>query len=328
MPATLAKLAKDIGKFINAEYSGFVVKLTINSIKEMEKNIDEINDEDIEKIMEQVNKSFEETYLKTKTTPRKSTPKKEKEPALTYDEYIEKYENNDKVKGCQWPITRGADKGKVCGVPIPVDEDDGYTLDSYKNRRMRCKACERNVGDKPFKKSLDWFNEHATGNQVKGTPTSGHSVPENYAPVSSISGVKEGVVSPTPENFVAGQNTGNETPTKAKKKKSSPEKFKVKNIKHGKKVESYSDFKSSSPYNGSIILLRVHNDDGGRKTFGGKFSDLDDIDSELYLQGVIPLTEKDLEDLKKYEYEYEYCGQSKEENIEDLLDQLSGDESD
>jgi len=73
----------------------------------------------------------------------------------------------------------------------------------------------------------------------------GHSVPENDVPVASISGLKEGVVSPAPENFVAGQKTGNVTPTKAKKKKSSPEKFKIKNIEHGKKNEEHSDFRSS-----------------------------------------------------------------------------------
>jgi len=321
MPAVLTKLAKDIGKFVNTEYSSFVVKTVI---KELDT---EVSDEDMEKIIDKINKSFEETYLTAKSTPRKSTPKKAKQPAVTYDEYIEKYEDNETEKGCQWPITRGADKGKVCGVPMLIG-DEGYSMDDYNDCKIRCGDCSRNVGEKQFKKSKDWFREKKIGNQVKGTPTAGHSVPENDAPVAAISGVKEGVVSPTPENFVAGQNTGNETPTKAKKKKSSPEKFKVKNIKHGKKNEEFSDFRSSNPHNGSIVLLRVHNEDGGRKTFGGKFSDLEDIDSNLYLQAVVPLTDEDLEDLKKYEYEYEYCGQSKDENIEDLLAEMSGDDSD
>jgi len=321
MPVSLSKLAKDLAKFIDTEFSDFIAKIVI---EELDANVD---DEKMEKIIEKIKTKFDETYLTTKTTPRKSTPKKAKEPALSFEEYTKKYENNEEEKGCQWPITRGSEKGKVCGIPMLIG-DEGYSIEDYNDCKIRCKACERNVGEKPYKKSKDWFHEKKIGNQVKGTPTTGISVPSIDMPVQTIGGVKEGIVSPTPENFVAGQDTGNMTPTKAKKKKSSPEKLKVKNIKHGKNTEEYSDFRSSSPYNGNIIMLRVHNEDGGRKTFGGKFDNLDDLDSESYLQSVVPLTEDDIEELKKYEYKYEYCGQSKDENIEDLLGQLSEDDSD
>ena len=119
-----------------------------------------------------------------------------------------------------------------------------------------------------------------------------------------MTGLKEGVVSPTPENFLAGQDTGNVTPTKSKKRKS-PEKLKIKKIKDGSH-DGFTDYRSSFEINDSYILVRKNHEED-EFTFGGKFTE-EDFDNTLYLQYVTELDSDDLSELEKYSYKYNYCG--------------------
>jgi hypothetical protein len=326
------KMNKVIGEALKKEFIPF---FATESIKFLSLDFD-TESETFNKLLEHLSQKYDETYISTskKRSPRK-TPKKDEdeEICLTYEEYIVKKEKTPGSILCDWIFTRGEKLNKHC-ARLAMDKNpetkSEWTKEDMENYRVRCKKCERNYTMKANASNKDRYEKIRLGNQgnqVKGTPTYGVSLPEteNEVPMHSITGLKDGVVSPTPENFLTGQDTGNVTPTKAKKRKS-PEKLKIKKIKNGA-YEDYTDYRSSIEINGHYILVRKNREED-EFTFGGKFND-EDFDSSLYLQSVIELDEDDLKELEKYSYKYHYCGGSKKTpDIPEIPDMDDEDEED
>jgi uncharacterized short protein YbdD (DUF466 family) len=308
-----SKINKVIGDFLKKEFIPF---FGTEAIKFLSLDFD-TESETYNKLLEHLSQKYDETYVNVvkKRSPRK-TPKKEEETDvdLTYEEYVEKQEKHPDEVLCSWIFGRGDKANRHCARV--VTNKDVWSEKQISDYEVRCEKCKRNNSEKANATNKGRYLKIKIGNQVKGTPTPGVSLPESENDVPSmhsITGLKEGVVSPTPENFLSGQDTGNVTPTKAKKRKS-PEKLKIKKIKHGSK-DDYTDYRSSQEINGHYILVRKNHEED-EFTFGGKFENEDDFDNNLYIQGVTELDEEDLSELEKYSYKYKYCGASKKKSPE------------
>ncbi len=318
--SAVTKMNKIVNDAIKKELIPF---LATGTIKFLSLDHDE-ESETYNKLLEHLSGEYDEKYVNSqkKRSPRK-TPKKEEETdvCITYEEFVKKQEENPDKLYCSWIFTRGEKANKHCGVCI--QNKDAWSQNQIDDYEVRCDKCKRNNSEKANSSNKSRYLKIKIGNQVKGTPTPGVSVPENEVPMHSITGLKDGVVSPTPENFLAGENTDNVTPTKAKKRKS-PEKLKIKKIKHGSR-EDFTDYRSSGEINGHYILVRKNHEED-EFVFGGKFIE-EDFDEKLYLQSVAELDEDDLKELEKYSYKYKFSGGAKKvpEEIPDIPD-MDGDE--
>lgn len=334
------------------ELEVFIKNLFTNSfVKESNKYLDlQYDEEKLNEWIEQMKNKYDEEYASCfkKQTPKRTPAKeKNKEKAteedeeeeedeancyLTYEEFVEKQNKNPGSMLCSWIFSRGGPNktNKHCARIAPVNPitKKEWTKEEIENYEVRCKGCKRNTGDGPNKRNKDRYLKIRIGNQVKGTPTPGASLPEseNEIPMHAMTGLKEGVVSPTPENFLTGQDTGNVTPTKAKKR-NSPAKLKLKPIKHGVK-DSYTDYKIRDLLidESAVLVRKIEEDD--KYYLGGKFKN-EFKDDDKYLQGVCELEEDDLSKLEIYNLEYKFYGkyQTTKKNTPDIPD-LDDDEDD
>lgn len=326
--SAVSKMNKVIGEFLKKEFIPFFGEETISFLSlDFDKDSETYN-----KLLEHLSKKFDETYVNIvkKRSPRK-TPKKEEESDvdLAYEDFVAKQKNNPEELYCPWIFGRGEKANKHCARKVYNKEV--WSEQQISDYEVRCDKCKRNNSEKANATNKSRYLKIKIGNQVKGTPTYGVSLPEseNEVPMHSITGLKEGVVSPTPENFLTGQDTGSETPTKAKKRKS-PEKLKIKKIKHGSN-EDFTDYRSSIEINGHYILVRKNHEED-EFVFGGKFIE-EDFDEKLYLQIVTELDEDDLKELEKYSYKYKYSGGAKKSSsvtpeIPDMDDDDEGGDDD
>ena len=307
-----SKISKVIGDFLKKEFIPF---FGTEAIKFLSLDFD-TESETYNKLLEHLSQKYDETYVNVakKRSPHKTPKKEETDVDLTYEEYVEKQKKNPDDLLCSWIFGRGDKANKHCGRV--VTNKDAWSSKQIDDYEVRCDKCKRNNTEKANATNKGRYLKIKIGNQVKGTPTPGVSLPESENDVPSmhsITGLKDGIVSPTPENFLTGQDTGNVTPTKAKKRKS-PATLKIKPIKNGDK-DDHTDYRSSQEINGYYILVRKNHDED-EFTFGGKFENEEDMNSNLYIQGVIQLDEDDLSKIEKYSYKYKYCGASKKKSPE------------
>jgi hypothetical protein len=337
------KINKALEEFIKREFLKFFTEET-NKFLNLE-----FDDEKITELTTHLEKCYDEKYLcaAKKRTPR--TPKgAKKEEAqeedtninLSYDDMMKKINDTPDCVYCGWVYGRGENRDKFCAKV--VKDSSQWSDEDKTNFVQRCQDHIRHNTMKkdginvPNKDSIDKNTKRVMafkiGSQVRGTPVKDVTqLPDtqNEMPVETLAGINKDIVSPTPESFLEGKQTGSTTPTKAKSKRKSPAKFKVKKLKHGES-ENKTDYRSSDKINGNYILVRC--DSEQKFTFGGKFENEEDLESKLYLQGVIELDEDDLEQLKEYSYEYEYCGSSVKKSPDMLdipnLDDEDGDDDD
>lgn len=310
-----SKINKALDEFIKKEFLSFFTN-------EFNEHLNlEFNEEKISEIIKHMTTKYDEKYIiaTKKRSPR--TPKDVKkdedddeEVYLDFDDFMKKLDNNPDCLPCGWVYGRGPHKDKFCARNVRDPSD--WSEEDRTNFVQRCPKCIRNNDKKEsIERNTKKVMSFKIGSQVKGTPTPGASLPdtENDLPVQTMTGLSDSVVSPTPENYLSGKDTGTTTPTKAKSKRKSPEKFKIKKIKHGVH-DDFTDYRSSSKVNGKYFLVRSDTSSGSF-TFGGKFME-DDYDEELYLQLVAELDEDDIEKVKDYTYEYKYCGGYKKKSPE------------
>ena len=325
-----SKINKALELFIKNEFFSFTVN-ELNKYLELDFDDEKVND-----CLEHLKTKYDEKYITSvkKRTPR--TPKsnsndeeEDKDIYITYEEMLNKIKSFPGKLPCGWVFGRGPHKDKFCA--INVRDSSEWSKEDRENFVQRCGKCIRHNSMKkdgvnvPNKDSIEKNTKKVMsfkiGSQVRGTPVKDVTqLPntDNELPAETLTGISKDMVSPTPESFLAGQETGATTPTKAKSKKDSPGKkpCPVKNLKHGTK-DNYTDFRSSSRINGNYILVRRDSND--KIFFGGKFEDEEDLKSSVYLQGVTELDDDDIKELEKYYGEYKFCGPKKgKKNPEDL----------
>ena len=162
--------------------------------------------------------------------PKKRTPKKKEESVeglwiepSKYLEFVDsqKDKENPKVM-CPWICKKGSDKtkiGKACGVII----DDGTFIEN--SYAVRCRSCKRNNTEGSTKRLKQHYEGLRDGNEVTGSPTAYNSSNDEEAATTAknLTGLAANVTSPTgPKEFLDGNSAGIESPSKAKKKSSSP----------------------------------------------------------------------------------------------------------
>ena len=217
---------------------------------------------------------------------------------------------------CAWIRGRGCHAGKVCFETIPSSFKN-YAGNIYD---ARCSDCQRNNKEKANKINAEKFEEVLNGTEVKGSPTNFNSVTVNQLPAASITGISDDsplspITKDPPSEFLKGNDTGDPSPSKAKKKKSSPrtKKLKLGVIKKVKLEENFKYYRSKETIEGDTWIVS-QNTETDKYNIIGKFEGEKDEFSTEDFENLSELTEEDLIEAKTYKLDYEYYSKKSSED--------------